>query len=417
MCDEGECVQYRWSTVNTYCNNIDKFAHQKRQFSENGENWYDVTPEETQEVIVEYNSRECGSAEYKIVSFGKYNDPYTSYCNGSDMYTITEDDVLGNEAQKANVTGATIGTCGTAIATNAFYGTSITAITVPSNITNIGNNAFGYSDLTNITFESSTPPTIGTLIFSHSNIETIYVPCEAVDTYKAVANLSSYVDIIHGIPPCDEPTPPVSTNKFEATYTDGTSFSAVCDDTTSLTQATTTAHTTSFIYMQTAIVGNCVNTIGYKAFYNCYDLTSVTIPNSVTAINNQAFCGGSRLTSISLPDSIVTIENSAFNGCTSLITVSLPNGLTSVNNSLFRHCTSLKTTIIPSTVTSISGYVFDGCTRLTSITVLATTPPSITHSFIDYSNNCIIYVPSGSVEAYKSHSIWGAYPDRIQPIS
>lgn len=49
--------------------------------------------------------------------------------------------------------------------------------------------------------------------------------------------------------------------------------------------------------------------------------------------------------------------------------------------------------------------------------MLATTPPSITYTFIDYTNNCIIYVPSGSVEAYKSHSIWGAYPDRIQPIS
>lgn len=417
MCDECEGVQYRWVTVNTYCVEINLYGHQKRQFSENGENWYDVTPEETQEVIVEYNSRECGSAEYKIVSFGKYNDPYTSYCNGSDMYTITEDDVLGNEAQKANVTGATIGTCGTAIATNAFYGTSITALTIPSNITNIGNNAFGYSDITEITFESSTPPTIGTLIFSHSSIETIYVPCEAVDTYKAVANLDSYVDIIHGIPPCDGPTPPVSTNKFEATYTDGTSFSAVCDDTTSLTRDTTTAHTTNFDYMQTAIVGSCVNTIGSKAFYNCRALTSVTIPNSVTAINNQAFYGCKGLTSISLPDSIVTIENAAFIGCTSLITVSLPNGLTSVNNSLFRRCTSLNTAIIPSTVTSIDGYVFDGCTRLTSITVLATTPPSITNSFINYSNNCIIYVPSGSVETYKSHSIWGAYPDRIQPIS
>ena len=120
----------------------------------------------------------------------------TTYCYGTNMHTITENDVLGNEAQKANVTGATIGTCGTAIATNAFYGTSITAITVPSNITNIGNNAFGYSDLTNITFESSTPPTIGTLIFSHSNIAHIYVPSDAVDAYKAVPNFSTYIDKI-----------------------------------------------------------------------------------------------------------------------------------------------------------------------------------------------------------------------------
>lgn len=197
ICDNCDVAEFRWVTINTYCNNIDKFAHQKLQYSlDGGATWNDVDPEETQEVLVEYNSRECGSSEYKIASFGKFNNPMTTYCYGANMYTITENDVLGNEAQKANVTGATIGTCGTAIATNAFYGTSITAITVPSNITNIGNNAFGYSDLTNITFESSTPPTIGTLIFSHSNIAHIYVPSDAVDAYKAVPNLSTYIDKI-----------------------------------------------------------------------------------------------------------------------------------------------------------------------------------------------------------------------------
>lgn len=197
ICDECDVAEFRWVTLNTYCNNIDKFAHQKLQYSlDGGATWNDVDPEETQEVLVEYNSRECGSSEYKIVSFGKFNNPMTTYCYGANMYTITENDVLGNEAQKANVTGATIGTCGTAIATNAFYGTSITAITVPSNITDIGNNAFGYSDITEITFESSTPPTIGTLIFSHSNIAHIYVPSDAVDAYKEVPNLSTYIDKI-----------------------------------------------------------------------------------------------------------------------------------------------------------------------------------------------------------------------------
>ena len=197
ICDYCDVAEFRWVTVNTYCNNIDKFAHQKLQYSlDGGATWNDVDPEETQEVLVEYNSRECGSSEYKIVSFGRFNNPMTTYCYGANMYTITENDVLGNEAQKANVTGATIGTCGTEIATNAFYGTSITALTIPSNITNIGNNAFGYSELTNITFESSTPPTIGTLIFSHSNIAHIYVPSDAVDAYKAVPNLSTYIDKI-----------------------------------------------------------------------------------------------------------------------------------------------------------------------------------------------------------------------------
>lgn len=201
MCDECDVAEFRWVTINTYCNNIDKYAHQKLQYSlDGGTTWADVDPEETQEVLVEYNSADCGSSDYKIVSFGRYNSPMTTYCYGSNMYTIVSGDVLGNEASIANVTAATIGTCATAIDTNAFNGTSITAITIPSGITSIGNNAFGYSDLTNITFESSTPPTIGTLIFSHSNITHIYVPSGSVDTYKAVSNLSTYVDKLQAAP-------------------------------------------------------------------------------------------------------------------------------------------------------------------------------------------------------------------------
>ena len=34
-----------------------------------------------------------------------------------------------------------------------------------------------------------------------------------------------------------------------------------------------------------------VTLIGYYAFYNCYGLTSVTIPNSVTSIDTDAFNG------------------------------------------------------------------------------------------------------------------------------
>lgn len=201
MCDECDVAEFRWVTINTYCNNIDKYAHQKLQYSlDGGTTWADVDPQETQEVLVEYNSAECGAGAYKIVSFGRYNSPLTTYCYGSNMYTIVSGDVLGNEALIANVTAATIGTCATAIDTNAFNGTSITAITIPSGITSIGNNAFGYSDLTNITFESSTPPTIGTLIFSHSNITHIYVPSGSVDAYKAVENLSTYADKIQAAP-------------------------------------------------------------------------------------------------------------------------------------------------------------------------------------------------------------------------
>ena len=45
-------------------------------------------------------------------------------------------------------------------------------------------------------------------------------------------------------------------------------------------------------------IGNGVTSIGYRAFYGCSGLTSVTIPDSVTSIGSYAFSNCAHLTSI-----------------------------------------------------------------------------------------------------------------------
>ena len=88
------------------------------------------------------------------------------------------------------------------------------------------------------------------------------------------------------------------------------------------------------------IDGKRVTQIGYDAFNDCTELTSITIPDGVTIIGN-----------------------SAFSDCTSLETVTIPNSVTQIYTRAFYNCTSLKEVTIPASVTDIGdeafGYYYD----------------------------------------------------------
>ena len=120
--------------------------------------------------------------------------------------------------------------------------------------------------------------------------------------------------------------------------------------------------------------------IGNQEFYECTDLTSVTIPSGVTSIDSQAFQYCSALTSITIPSSVTTIGGYAFSGC---------SGLTSIT--------------IPSSVTSIGNYAFGS---LTTVTMKNATPISIPAYAFGNRANATLFVPEGSKEAYAAADYW-----------
>ena len=142
--------------------------------------------------------------------------------------------------------------------------------------------------------------------------------------------------------------------KWKATYSGGTTSSAACDSTSAITVEET--WTSDYESMTSFEIGDCVTGINQYVFYSYTGLTSVTIGNNVTTIGDYAF----------------------------------------------QYCSSLTNITIPSSITSLGDRAFDNCTGLTSITCLATTPPRYSAYTFSNTNNCPIYVPAESVEAYKT---------------
>ena len=112
-----------------------------------------------------------------------------------------------------------------------------------------------------------------------------------------------------------------------------------------------------------------VTSIGGRAFYSCYHLTSVTIPNSVTSIGNSAFFDCDKLTSVTIGNSVTSIGNLAFYRCSGLTSIEIPNSVTSIGSSAFYYCSSLTSVTIGNSVTSIGSDAFRDCSGLTSVTI------------------------------------------------
>lgn len=181
-----------------------------------------------------------------------------------------------------------------------------------------------------------------------------------------------------------------------------------------------------------------VTSIGISAFNGCYLLTSIAISDSVTSIGGSVFQNCYSLASITIPDGMTSIGTYTFNYCHSLASITIPDTVTSIGGSAFQYCSSLTSITIPNTVTSIGGTVFTACYSLVLITISdgvtnignsafqncygmaeyhfeSTTPPTLgTTAFKNIQSDCIIYVPTGSLEAYQTATNWSTYASYIQ---
>lgn len=163
-------------------------------------------------------------------------------------------------------------------------------------------------------------------------------------------------------------------------------------------------------------IPNNVTTILESCFSTCSNLTKAILSTNLTTVEKNIFASCSKLTDVKLPKTLTTIGIQMFRQ-TAITSINIPNAVTSIEYGAFLDCNSLSVVTIGSGVTSIGNLAFQICTSLTNITIKATTPPTLGNNVFDNTNNCPIYVPAESVDAYKAASGWSSYASRIQPIS
>lgn len=185
-------------------------------------------------------------------------------------------------------------------------------------------------------------------------------------------------------------------------------------------------------------IPSVINKIGDGAFRET-SLTEVTVPSGVSLGNyaftriptltavtlgeNLSFSGGMEcfsrtpITSITFPQSISAAPSHVLYNCSALTNVVFNGTLERLGDAAFGNCIALRNYVIPSSVTFIGESCFAGIPNIGSITLLRTTPAPLddnTTSLGYITETFPIYVPAGSIEAYKAEYL--NYAPRIQAI-
>lgn len=309
-----------------------------------------VTDNENQEYV--FNSEMEILENYDVVYPVKMEVEKTIYVEGDD-YQVTE---IGNQS---------------------FQGADIENVIIPNSILSIGNNAFQNCKLLkNITIPSSV-----------TNIESFaFSNCDILEKISIPASVTNIGD-----------------NAFYG-----------CVKLTSIEVDEDNA-----IYLsEDGILFNKDNTI--LLCFPAGKTGNYSIPNFLIELGPNSFSDTSLATiDFSNANNLKTIGESAFNLAKNLKSIIVPEGVTSIGDNAFAHCYELTYIELPSTISVLGRSLCSSNSNLETFIIHDETPANMSVSFsYSFFLNCNklegVYVPSTSVEAYKT--AWSDYADLIKSI-
>jgi len=256
-------------------------------------------------------------------------------------------------AMCSHLTSVNIPSSVTSIGNAAFLGCNgLTKVTIPSSVTTIADFAFGAcSGLTAITVDPQNPfySSLGGVLFDKNQTTLLQWPAGAAGAYAIPASVTSI----------------------------GISAFGYCSNLTSVTipGSVTTLEIAAFqnCYRLTSVsIPTSVTSIGWEAFWMCSGLTTITLDSQ-----NPSYCslGGvlfdkNRTTLVqwppgvagayTIPSTVTSIGFMAFADCSNLTSVTIPSSVTAIMTMAFWECSHLTRAYFQGDPPSTFGYnVFD----------------------------------------------------------
>ena len=392
-CQTHEDV-YRWLTIigEHLCDGKDKYEKQKYQVSHDGGiTWEDVTPIQYKKgQLIESNSKDCGYAPQPQYRW-KMADTSDYICSGTSKYYKYYYEVSydgGHKWQRVVPEQTKMGDLFQMASSDCGYVTpKYRWLQAPSTDYICSGTTKYFKEYYQVTNDGKTWENVSPektrrgSVIEYNSTDCGYVPSKA---------------------------------KFVLTLNDGSTVSKACDSTGTITQYDFPAYQLTAVRAE---IKDCVTKIDKDAFFHFENLSGVTLPNSLIEIGEEAFYACSVLYSVVIPNNVTSIGRLAFCSC-GLRDVTFGNSVTTIEANAFVRCEKLRTVTLPSSVTSLGDGAFSHCHVLGTVTCKATIPPTMGNAvFGDDRWLTSIYVPSGSVNAYKTADGWKDYASLIKPIN
>ncbi len=302
------------------------------------------------------------------------------------------------------------------------YMTNLQKLTLPSTLKEIDEYVIsGNSNLVAVESKATSPAAVSDNTFVNRiwNNETqqyditpspatLYVPIETKAKYDVITGWTQFAAIEEG----ELKEAVVAGLRYE--YSTGRNTATVIADDSYNELASVTIPATVNIDNKTYKV----NAVGNRAFYDCWNIKSISLSEGLETIGNYAFyhVAASELT---LPTTLKSIGEYAFEYCYNVKTLIVPEGTETIGKYAFSYMTSLKKLTLSSTLKEIGEYVISGNSNLVAVESKATIPAAVSNNtFVNRRWNsetqqyditpspATLYVPIGTKAKYETIPGW-----------